>query len=81
LTDIFGNDIPDCERDIPEIDGPESWPVCVEFDAIHYEISDPTEAAEIERLAVEAECDRRDAPPLSQVSDVELSMLAAHGAI
>jgi hypothetical protein len=33
------------------------------WDLWHYEISDPTEVAELGRLAVEAEIDRRDAPP------------------
>jgi hypothetical protein len=65
LVDVSGHDVPDCERDIPEIDGPESWPVCVEFDAIHYEVSDPAERAALEQAAISAECDRRDAvdPP------------------
>jgi hypothetical protein len=31
------------------------------WDVWHYEISDPTEVAELERLAVEAETDRHDA--------------------
>jgi hypothetical protein len=61
-VDIFGNDVPDFERDIPEIDGPESWPASIEIDAIHYEISDPREAARLEALAREAEIDRHDAP-------------------
>ena len=33
-----------------------------EIDAIHYEISDPREAARLEALAREAEIDRHDAP-------------------
>jgi hypothetical protein len=59
--------------------GPETWSAY--WDLYTWELSDPTEAAELGRLAVEAETDRRDAPPLSQVSPIELSMLAAHGAI
>jgi hypothetical protein len=59
--------------------GPEGWSDY--WDLYTWEISDPTEVAEIDRLAVKAETDRHDAPPLSQVSDVELSMLAAHGCI
>jgi hypothetical protein len=65
------------------------------WDLWHYEISDPCEVAELERLAVEAEIDRHDAPDRreqvfeswiasnlrQQVSDDELSQLFGHGAI
>src|SRR5262249_19750920 len=34
-------------------DGPESWPVCVEYDAIHYELSDPGRIGDIEDGRVE----------------------------
>jgi hypothetical protein len=49
------------------------------WDLWHYEISDPTEVAELDRLAVDAEIDRHDAPhvPLNQISPDEFSMMAA----
>jgi hypothetical protein len=81
LVDTEGFDVPVGEKDLPPHDptDPACWPAWT--DNFFWEISDPTEVAELERLALEAECDRRDAPPLSQVSPIELSMLAAHGAI
>jgi hypothetical protein len=67
------------------------------WDLYTWELSDPTEVAELTAAAIEAECDRRDAPRLdgedlwremmsaghqaSQVSDDELAQLAAHGCI
>jgi hypothetical protein len=47
------------------------------WDLWHWELSDPTEVAELDRLAVEAETDRRDAPPVNQISATELAMAAA----
>ena len=49
------------------------------WDLWHWEISDPCEVAELERLAVEAELDRHDAPdvPSNQISATELAMAAA----
>jgi hypothetical protein len=57
--------------------GPESWSDY--WDLYTWEISDPTEVAELGRLAVEAECDRHDAPdvPSNQISATELAMAAA----
>jgi hypothetical protein len=53
------------------------WPAWT--DNWHWEISDPCEVAELRRLALEAEIDRRDAPdvPLNQISPDELAMAAA----
>ena len=64
LVDIHGYDVPLIERAEfnPEPDGPESWPQCVEWDAIHYEISDPAERAALEAEALERIIDRHDAP-------------------
>ena len=57
--------------------GPEGWSDY--WDLYTWELSDPTEVAELERLAVEAEIDRRDAPdvPSNQISATELAMAAA----
>ena len=65
------------ETDPVEPAGPEDWSDY--WDLYTWELSDPTEVAELERLAVEAEIDRRDAPdvPLNQISPDELAMAAA----
>jgi hypothetical protein len=57
--------------------GPETWSDY--WDLYTWEISNPAEVAELERLAVEAEIDRHDAPdvPLNQISPDELAMAAA----
>ena len=49
------------ETDPVEPAGPEDWSDY--WDLYTWELSDPTEVAELERLAVEAERDRHDAPP------------------
>ena len=65
------------ETDPVEPAGPEGWSAY--RDLYTWELSDPTEVAELERLAVEAELDRHDAPdvPLNQISPDELAMAAA----
>jgi hypothetical protein len=57
--------------------GPETWSAY--WDLYTWELSDPTEVAELGRLAVEAEIDRHDAPgvPSNQISATELAMAAA----
>jgi hypothetical protein len=57
-VDLDGNDVPVTEKDAVPFD-PWDSPY---WDVWHYEISDPAERAELERLALEAEIDRRDAP-------------------
>jgi hypothetical protein len=79
LVDIHGDDVPVFEKDIPEVDGPESWPACIEWDAIHYEVSDPAERAELERAATAAECDRRDAADPWQAMMADGSLPALSG--
>jgi len=50
LVDHEGFRIGVGEKDIPELDGPDSWPECVEYDAIHYEISDLDELMALDEL-------------------------------
>ena len=73
LVDVNGNAIraPYVEEDAA------FWPASNEGDGWHWEISDAAVVAELERAALEAECDFRDQfdPPAGQVSDVEWSML------
>ena len=63
LVDAEGFDVPTGEKDLPPFDStdPANWPRSYEIDCVHSEISDPAERAELERLAIEAETDRRDA--------------------
>ena len=95
LVDVNGHDVPDCERDIPEIDGPESWPVCVEYDAIEYTL--PHEAIEaMYQAMIDEDCPpdpwpteeemadveaEWDFPRRRQVSPIELAQIAAHGCV
>jgi hypothetical protein len=67
------------ETDSVEPAGPEAWSAY--WDLWHWELSDPTEVAELERAELERCQDLVDAPPLSQVSPTELSMMAAHGCV
>ena len=59
--------------------GPEGWSAY--WDLYTWELSDPTEVAELERAELERCQDLVDAPPLSQVSDVEWSMMSGGLAI
>jgi hypothetical protein len=76
-----------------EPSGPEDWSDY--WDLYTWELSDPTEVAELEAAAIEAETDRHDAPDRrervfedwigsnlrQQVSDDELAQRAAFGCV
>lgn len=67
LVEIDGSPTPTWLKGLPAHDPTDAsqWAESIEIDAIHYEVSDPDERAALERAAIEAECDRRDAvdPP------------------
>jgi hypothetical protein len=80
LVDVDGFDVPTGEKNLPPHDptDPANWPAWT--DNWFWEC-EPDERAALEALALEAETDRHDAPPLSQVSPTELSMMASGLAI